>query len=372
MNDEREGRILIVDDQRDIARVLKTSLDLLDRGYFIVDVPSGEEAMLEIQRKEFDVLVTDYRLPGMKGTELIGRARKRLPGLKAIVITGTNIEDVKHELGNTEIEAIFMKPIDTGSFTETVTRALLGEQVIEAPSTDQEQWGVIPEFPEEVVASQLSLLLRDLGASAIVLVDRAGRVLLMDGILDQSLRFSELAVLLAHNFTTTVEISNYLGDAPSSAIHYYDGNWHDIYALSVGMHFFLVIVFPGGSQKQMGAVLRFGKPAAQEIADVVGLAVEEAAPEADDLAPIEETFEVLDADLEAELEEIPLPRRSKTSPLPALDLDLDGLDEALSVVPDDADDFWDAAAGDASGLLDDAISAEEAMQLGLLSKDEEG
>lgn len=374
MSDEREGRILIVDDQRDVARILKTSLEILKRGYFIVEVPSGEEALLEIQRKEFDVLVTDYRLPGMMGTELIERARKRTPGLKAIVITGTSLDEVQQDLGDTVIEAIFLKPVETDIFAEAVARALLGEQAVEEPADFQDEMSPIPEFPEGPIARQLSSLLRDLGASAVVFVDRTGRILLTEGALDQSLRFNELAVLLAQNFTTTVEISNYLGNAPSSAVHYYDGNWHDIYALSVGMHFFLVIVFPGGSQKQMGAVLRFGKPAAQEIIDNIGEAALIAFPEAYETLA-EEPLEAPIAEPAAFLEETPPPaphRRPKTSPLPTIDLDLDSLDAELASVGDDADNFWDAVAGDASGLIDDTISADEAMQLGLLSEDEEG
>src|SRR5512139_2270219 len=123
MSDEREGRILIVDDQRDVARILKSSLDILRRGYLVIEVPSGEEALLELQRKEFDVLVTDYRLPGMKGSELIERARKRTPNLKAIMITGTSLDEVRKDLGGTVIEAIFLKPVDTDIFAEAVEQA---------------------------------------------------------------------------------------------------------------------------------------------------------------------------------------------------------------------------------------------------------
>lgn len=373
MSDEREGRILIVDDQRDVARILKSSLEILKRGYYIVEVPSGEEALLEIQRKEFDILVTDYRLAGMKGTELIERARKRTPSLKAIVITGTSLDEVQQELGDTAIEAIFLKPIDTDIFAEAVARALLGDQPTIEPADVQDETSPIPEFPEGLVARQLSSLLRDLGAGAVVFVDRIGKIMLTEGALDQSLRFSELAVLLAHNFTTTVEISNYLGNAPSSAVHYYDGNWHDIYVLSVGMHFFLVIVFPGGSQKQMGAVLRFGKPAVQEIIDNIGEAALVAFPE--EYEPLaEDPPQGPVAEPATFLEEIPQPpssRRPKTSPLPTIDLDLDSLDAELASVSGEAENFWDTVAGDASGLIDDTISADEAMQLGLLSEDEE-
>lgn len=374
MSDEREGRILIVDDQRDVARILKSSLDILKRGYLVIEVPSGEEALLEIQRTEFDILVTDYRLPGMKGTELIERARKRTPGLKAIVITGTSLDEVQQDLGETVIDAIFLKPVETDVFTDTIARALLGEQeVAEEPADFEDEIGLIPEFPEGPIARQLSSLLRDLGASAVVFVDRNGNILLTEGALDHSLRFSDLAVLLAQNFTTTVEISNYLGNAPSSAVHYYDGNWNDIYALSVGVHFFLVLVFPGGSQKQMGAVLRFGKPAVQEIIRNVGESALAMFPESYQTL-IEEPLEASNAEPADFLEEVPPPpppRRPKTSPLPAIDFDLDSLDADLASVGGEADNFWDAIAGDASGLIDDTISADEAMQLGLLSEDEE-
>jgi CheY-like chemotaxis protein len=375
MSDEREGRILIVDDQRDVARILKSNLDILKRGYLVVEVPSGEEALLELQRKEFDVLVTDYRLPGMKGSELIERARRRTPNLKAIMITGTSLDEVRKDLGSTVIEAIFLKPVDTDIFAEAVEQALLGEQAMpDEPAELEEQLSSVPEFPEAAVARHLSFLLRDLGASAIVFVDRTGKTLLMEGALDKSLRFSDLAVLLAQNFITTVEISNYLGNAPSSAVHYYDGNWHDIYALSVGMHFFLVVVFPGGSQKQMGAVLRFGKPAVQEIIQTIGEAALTAFPEEYETLP-EEEFEVPAAEPVDFLEEAPAPpasRRPKTSPLPTIDLDLDSLDAELAGVGGEADNFWEAIGGDASGLIDDTISADEAMQLGLLSQDDEG
>ena len=121
----------------------------------------------------------------------------------------------------------------------------------------------------------------------------------------------------------------------------------------------------------MGAVLRFGKPVAQEIVDIIGEAALVAFQESDEVFE-EEIFEVPDVGQEDfELEEIAPQRRSKTSPLPSIDLDLDSLDAELASVSDEVDDFWDMVAGDASGLIDDTISGEEAMQLGLLSKDEE-
>jgi CheY-like chemotaxis protein len=393
MSEEREIRILIVDDQRDIARVLKTSLELLNRGFFITDVPSGEEAMLEIQRKEFDLLVTDFRLPGMKGPELIERARKRTAGIKAILISGSPLSEVKAELGKTEVVGIFEKPIDTAAFTESVTKTLLGEQKAQRAMPGTDALGTIPEFDERKINAQLSTLMRDLGCSAVVFVDRTGKVLLREGSLDQSLRFSELAVLLAYNFTTTTEIASYLGDSAPSAVHYYDGDWNDIYAISVGVHFFLTIVFPGGSQKQMGPVLRFGKPVVEEMIGIIGdaalavpgrQAVEEAEIEMEpEPEPVEEPAPAArkkgSKAAKAEPEQEPLPEpepapppRRKTAPLPALDIDLDSLDaELANAGSDNLDNFWDEAAASTNVLADNTITREEAIELGLISNDEE-
>jgi CheY-like chemotaxis protein len=349
MSGTRESRILIVDDQRDVARVLRASLELLKRGYFIVDVPSGEEAMLELQSKSFDLIVADYRLPGMSGAEFLKRARKRTPGVKAIMITGHSVAEVKKELGDIEVSDIFSKPLDTEAFTDAVERALSGAEKARKPGvTPAEE--KLPEFDEAAVSRTLGSLVTELGANAVAFVNREGKVMLRQGHIDEDLRFSELAILLAYNFTTTAEISTYLGAGASGAVHYYDGKNHDIYALAVGTDFFVAIVFPGGSQKQMGPVLRFGKEAAQKIVDQIAEEAPAKAPaKAPGVKPEEEALlraktgplaaAVVEALARAEAEQ-------EEEAGPMLDIDLDDLDAALEDVGD-VDSFWEKVAAEA-------------------------
>ena len=54
----------------------------------MVDVPSGEEALLVASRRPVDLLIADVRLPGISGLELMARVHKRNPELKTILITG--------------------------------------------------------------------------------------------------------------------------------------------------------------------------------------------------------------------------------------------------------------------------------------------
>ena len=56
--------ILIVDDQRDIVRLLHSSLQTLGHELELVDAPSGEEALLVASQHKVSLLVADYLLPG--------------------------------------------------------------------------------------------------------------------------------------------------------------------------------------------------------------------------------------------------------------------------------------------------------------------
>ena len=85
-----ERNILLVDDQRDILRLLHSTLDTLKiEKLKIFESPSGEEALLSSTRHKIDLLVTDYRLPGMSGVELMHKVRARHPELPATVASGT-------------------------------------------------------------------------------------------------------------------------------------------------------------------------------------------------------------------------------------------------------------------------------------------
>src|SRR5574341_344375 len=166
MTSEREPRILIVDDRREVARVLRTSLELQNKGYLITDVPSGEEALLEIQRVQFDLMVTDFRLPGMSGPELIRRAQRRAPDLKFILITGHSISEVKSEIGDLSVVGIFEKPIDTSDFTAKVNETLLGEAEIITRAPTQIDLVIMPNFDKNVVARIMDKAMRDVGPTA--------------------------------------------------------------------------------------------------------------------------------------------------------------------------------------------------------------
>lgn len=120
-------RILIVDDAIDLARLLQDALKIAHPEIPITVVPSAEEALLEASRLTIDVLVTDLRLPGMSGIDLVRKIRVRQPNVKVILMTGLNPDDRLWKQKEEVATDIFLrKPIITSNFLESVDQ-LLGE-----------------------------------------------------------------------------------------------------------------------------------------------------------------------------------------------------------------------------------------------------
>jgi CheY-like chemotaxis protein len=80
------GHILLVDDNVNGLAARKTVLEEL--GHRIVTAGTGADALEQFARHNFDLVVTDYRMPRMDGLELIARLREHRPDLPIVLISG--------------------------------------------------------------------------------------------------------------------------------------------------------------------------------------------------------------------------------------------------------------------------------------------
>lgn len=80
------ARLLIVDDDEDVRSLLKDLL--VDSNYLVDTAPCGEEALKKIRVSTYDLVVTDLRMRGMHGLEVIKEAKAIDPGVDVIVMTG--------------------------------------------------------------------------------------------------------------------------------------------------------------------------------------------------------------------------------------------------------------------------------------------
>src|SRR5204863_9063313 len=79
-------KVLIVEDDQEIRTLL---VEILEQASFEVDSASeGLDALEKLKQTVYDIVLTDLRLPGMEGEEIVCQARTRYPDLIIIVITG--------------------------------------------------------------------------------------------------------------------------------------------------------------------------------------------------------------------------------------------------------------------------------------------
>jgi DNA-binding NtrC family response regulator len=79
-------RILVVDDEEIIRDLLKETFNR--KGYDVATVDKGKEALVLLDEQRFDLVVTDLRLPDISGMRILSEAKKKMPDLGIIMITG--------------------------------------------------------------------------------------------------------------------------------------------------------------------------------------------------------------------------------------------------------------------------------------------
>ena len=117
-------KVVVVEDSPEIGRLIKSSLNTLDIDLDINVLPSAEEAQIEIFRQRVDLLITDIRLPGITGIDLIKKVKKTYPDIKIIVVTGLSEEEFDKDLGIIKPASFFRKPININRFLKEVSKTL--------------------------------------------------------------------------------------------------------------------------------------------------------------------------------------------------------------------------------------------------------
>lgn len=86
MNNGDDAFILVVDDEGAIRYSISKTLQRV--GYQVHTAASGEEALEMMQRQAYDVVLTDIRMPGLSGVDLLRRIKERAPDAVVILLTG--------------------------------------------------------------------------------------------------------------------------------------------------------------------------------------------------------------------------------------------------------------------------------------------
>ncbi|MBV9960308.1 MAG: HDOD domain-containing protein, partial [Acidobacteria bacterium] len=115
-------KVMVVDDEPANLRLLER---LFRRNYEVVTANSGDEALKLLEQHDVAVIITDQRMPGMTGIELLQRAAEMRPHTVRIILTGyTDVEALVEAINCGQVYKYVAKPWNNDDLRLTVTRAL--------------------------------------------------------------------------------------------------------------------------------------------------------------------------------------------------------------------------------------------------------
>ncbi len=117
-------KILIVDDEEDIAWALSKSLGKSYYDFEINCVNAGDKALVLLSNKKYDLVVSDIRMPGRNGMQLILDIRKKYHKTKIIIMTAYGSQKIKEQVENRGGFFYIEKPFDIGYLKQIIFEAL--------------------------------------------------------------------------------------------------------------------------------------------------------------------------------------------------------------------------------------------------------
>ena len=112
--------ILIAEDENDIMEFL---IDLLEEDYDITSAEDVPQALSKIDEKEFDIIITDLRMPGGSGLDVLEKAKYKSIYTEVIIMTGYGTLETVTKAMKLGITSYLLKPFSTHEFFSQVVRA---------------------------------------------------------------------------------------------------------------------------------------------------------------------------------------------------------------------------------------------------------
>ncbi|PKO34365.1 MAG: response regulator [Betaproteobacteria bacterium HGW-Betaproteobacteria-7] len=151
---EKKGRILCVDDEPNILRSLSW---LLQREFEVFTANGGEEGLALVAAHDFDVVISDQRMPGMMGSEFLREVRKLSPRSMRIMLTGySDLQAMLRSVNDSEVFRFISKPW----------------KIDELPAVVAEAASIARHHPEpDAVAGEASARASAAGVESLLLID---------------------------------------------------------------------------------------------------------------------------------------------------------------------------------------------------------
>jgi DNA-binding response OmpR family regulator len=287
MPDEPLANILVVDDSEAICKALRDVLTM--SGYAVRTAPSGERALQILETAQMDLIISDLKMSGMSGIQLLKKVKEKTPSLPFIILSGFGDMDSVIEAMHNGVADYLKKPFSVNEVIEVTARELKRSKQVQAAAvlaattaataapTSMDKPPHVYIFSTrdvERIDGALSELRAQTTAESVLLIEQAGYVISAKGMLSES-DLPSLAALVVASRATTSQLASLLGESGSFALHYLEGQRVAVYTAGVGSGLFLVVVVP--RTVKQGAVWVYTKKATSEIEKMAAGAAAQAA-----------------------------------------------------------------------------------------------
>ena len=116
------AHILVLDDEKNYLLVLETILE--EQGYEVTALQDPQLALAYLEDSEVDVLVTDMRMPGMSGQEVLAHIRKEYPYIPVLIMTAFGSIDRAVEAMKSGAFDYITKPFDNNELLLSLNKAV--------------------------------------------------------------------------------------------------------------------------------------------------------------------------------------------------------------------------------------------------------
>lgn len=119
----KKGRVLCVDDEPNIVRSLQW---LLQKEFEVFTAGSGHDALALVAQHDFDVVISDQRMPVMTGVEVLREVRRMSPRTMRILLTGySDMQAIVRSVNESEVFRFINKPWNIAELPRVVGQAVV-------------------------------------------------------------------------------------------------------------------------------------------------------------------------------------------------------------------------------------------------------
>ena len=255
-------RILVVDDDPDLLFLVAHGVKSLSPDYQVSTANSAGAALEQVQKQQYDLIVTDFMMPDMTGLELVPKVREISPETQFVLMTAHHdTKRIHSNIKEMKLAGFVGKPFVLADLLEIIRR------IVAETSVTSEKVQTDVASLKKTIDKLLRELWQQTEARSVVLVNTDGTPVHRVGSGELAI-ISRLATFVSANFLAVAELASLFGDNESIfKSSFFEGNNYNIYAHNINGDYFLAVLF--GIDTKPGTVWFYTKQVATELASLL-------------------------------------------------------------------------------------------------------